>query len=210
MNEKLYKVNNAFNENQWWDDIYMDVAEDEDGETYCIFDGWDDVKKFVEKAGEILGIEGDTKDCEIERELNVSFVFSDEYTTCTDCGKVIRTSPSGYSWQPDFYVGDGFIACNKCFNDTEDYQEAYIQEKINSPKNAINGLISDSQLEELGFVKINKDSYESGYHYGQTDDPEEIYEELSKYFDEVVFIIDDSGQFDISFSAWARGEREED
>jgi hypothetical protein len=147
----------------------------------------------------------------VESALGCEWGFSDEYTTCSDCENVIRTSPDSYSWQPDYFIGDGYIACNKCFNDNPDYQEAYIEEKINNPKNAINGLISEEQLEELGFVKFNaEESYESGWYQGQTDDPQEIYEALRERFNEVVFFINGVGQFDTHFSAFVRNEIEKE
>lgn len=207
-NINLGKVLEVFNENHLWDDICVNVADDSQETTYAIFDGWDDHSKFMTKVREILELVDDEGEYEIEKLLEITFVFSDEYDTCSDCGNVIRTSADSYHWQPDFYLGDCFLACNKCFNDNEDYQEAYIEEKINSPKNAINGLISEEQLEKLGFEKWNKNSYESGLHYGQNDNPENIYEELSDKYEEIVFFVDGVGQFDTHFSVWIRGEYE--
>jgi hypothetical protein len=37
-----------------------------------------------------------------------------------------------------------------------DYQEDYLRDRINNPKNAINGLLSEEQLEELGFEKLQR------------------------------------------------------
>lgn len=208
MNEKLQTVIKSFNENGTWDNMYVDIACDHDGQMYAICDGWSDVTKFVNAVKGILGFDADADvdDNEVERELEIEFVFSDEYVTCSDCNHVICISPSYYGHKPDYYFGDGFVVCGECFRGESDYQEDYLQERINNPKNAINGLITSDNLVELGFTKLNEDSYESGHHYGQTDDPEEIYNELSDKYDEVVFFISDVGQFDIHFDVYVRGE----
>lgn len=197
------KVYNYIRENNVWDDIYMDIAEDHDGNFYFIMESWDEVDKLAEVVRNVLEIDKDEK-VWIDDLLGVEVVFSDEYTTCSDCNHVIRTSPDSYSWQPDFYVGDGFIVCNECFNETEDYQEAYIEERTNNPKTAINGLISEEQLESLGFEKVGE-RYESGW-YHVNDNPEEIYEKLSQSYEEVVFLINNVEQFRINFVTFVRGE----
>jgi hypothetical protein len=203
-NENFDKVYEYIRENHVWDDIYMDIAEDHDGETYIIMDSWGDIDKLAEVVKQVLELEEDK--FHVDSILGVNIVFSDEYTTCSDCHSVIRTSADSYHWQPDYFMGDGFIACSKCFNETSDYQEAYIEEKINDPKTAINGLVSEEQLEELGFEKLNTHSYENGFHRGQTDNPEEIYDRVKDNYEEIIFFIDGTGQFDIHFSVYGRHE----
>ena len=142
----------------------------------------------------------------VESALGCEWGFSDEYTTCDDCGNIIRTSPDSYHWQPDFYIGDGFIVCNRCFNDSEDYQEEYLADKINNPKQAVNGLMTEEQIKELGFEKLDSE-YESGW-YNVNHDPEKIYEALSKNFEEVLFYINNVEQFRVNFIVFVRGEIE--
>lgn len=200
----LNKIYEVFNENQLWDDIYVDLGEDNRGEHFTVFGDWSSQSKFIDNVKEILELDPDMADYQVEKELETNFVFDDEYDFCSDCHAVIRMSPSHYGWQPDFMIGDGYIACNKCFNNNEDYQEAYIEDRVNNPTSAINGLITEKQIEELGFTKANNDSYESGLHYGQNDDPETIYNTLKNDYSEVIFFIDGVGQFDIDFSVWVR------
>lgn len=204
-NANFDKVYEYIRENHVWDRIDMEIAEDKDEDTYIIVHSHEDVNKLEEVVKDVLELEDEQ--IYVDEVLEVEVVFSDEYTTCSDCGKIIRTSPDSYHWQPDYYFGDGFIACNQCFNDNEDYQEAYIEDKINDPKQAINGLVTEEQIEELGFVKFNaEESYENGWYEGQTDNPEEIYDALSQKFEEVVFLISGVGQFDIHFDAFVRHE----
>lgn len=204
INLTLQKVIDLFSyQGERADEIQFKSGHDADEQFYIIFDNSDEVDIFVEACGKLT--EEDMSDYEVEREFDVELVYSDEYTTCDDCYAVIRTSPDSYGWQPDFYVGDGYIVCNKCFTENEDYQEKYLEERINNPKTA-NSLLSTEQLEELGFVKINEDSYESGMHNGQNDNPEEIYEEIHHLYYDILFSIDSVGQFEIDFSVWGRKE----
>lgn len=202
--ENFDKVYEYISENYIWDDISMHIADDHDGNTYIIMDSWEDVDKLEEVVKHVLELEEDK--FHVDLILGVNIVFSDEYTICNDCCSVIRTSPDSYHWQPDYFAGDGFIVCDKCFNDNEDYQEEYIEERINDPKTAINGLISEEQLEELGFEKLNTHSFEKGLHRGQTDNPEEIYNRVKDSYEEIVFFVDGTGQFDVHFSVYGRGE----
>lgn len=195
-------IDRAYNELE----LDFDYATEHGTETYfLIFHSWDDREKFVEMCQKYCNDE-DMKEYQIEQEFDCELVFDDEYTTCSDCGHIIRTSPTHYGWQPDYYMGDGFIVCGECFRNEEDYQEAYLEERINNPKNAVNGLITEENLEELGFKKLNIETYESGLHYGQTDNPQEIYNKIEGIWDEVVFNISSVGQFDIHFDVWVRGE----
>src|SRR5690606_18920411 len=203
-NHYVMKVYDYFNENQLWDDIYVDIATDRNNETYFIFESWNDIESFVKNVKSVLELEEDTKDYEIERILDGTFVFSDEYTTCNDCNGVIRTSPDSYHWQPNFYIGDGFIVCGDCFREEMDYQEAYLEDKINNPKSAVNGLLSEVDIEHLGFTKIDEE-YEDGW-YHVNDNPEVIYNNLKDRFEEVLFYVNNVEQFRINFIVFVRGE----
>lgn len=211
MNVKEINVNKVIdkmNEEQLWDDMYIQIAEDSRGDTFAICEDWDDHNKFINVVKDVLGVDKDDfNDWDVEKETGIIMVFSDEYTTCSDCGNVIRTEPNSYHWQPDFYVGDGFIACNDCFNNTEDYQEAYIAERVNNPKHAINGLLTEQQIENLGFERVGRE-FEDGWHH-VNDDPQAIYDELSERYEEVLFYINNVEQFGINFIVFVRGEIDE-
>lgn len=131
--------------------------------------------------------------------------FSDEYGTCDSCCCGIRISPDSYGWRPEYYSSEYGVICLKCFKD-DGYAEGYINEMVNNPKNAVNlNLVDEQQLDEMGFFKINLYSYENGWHHGQNDDPKSIFKHFSGKYPEIIFTIDSVGQFDMRFSAWARG-----
>jgi hypothetical protein len=204
-NENFDVVYEYIRENHIWDEINMDIAEDNDENTYIIIDSHSDAEKLAEVVAKVLEL--DDEKIYVDDVLGVEVVFSDEYTTCSDCHKIIRTSPDSYHWKPDYYMGDGFIACSVCFQENEDYQEAYLEERINVPSTA-NEVLTDAQLEGFGFSRYNQEQYENGYHHGQTDDPKIVYAELKDLYEDILFSIDEASQFYIKFSVWVRGEVE--
>lgn len=130
----------------------------------------------------------------------IEWGFDDEYSTCGNCGKVIKTSISYYGDKPRYAILDCDIFCGDCI--AENYEEEYINERINDAKNAINtAIISEDRLEELGWKKM-KTSFESGLRKGQNDKPKDVLEKFGKHRD--VLFTYETGQFDINFWAWVK------
>lgn len=67
--------------------------------------------------------------------------------------------------------------------------------------------MTEEQIEELGFERLDSE-YEFGW-YHRNDNPETIYESLSKNFEEVLFYINNVEQFRINFIVFVRGEIEQ-
>ena len=40
--------------------------------------------------------------------------WSDEWSTCDNCGRAVRTSADCYSWSPSYTCQDGEITCTDC------------------------------------------------------------------------------------------------
>lgn len=51
--------------------------------------------------------------------MGIPTEWSDEWTTCCHCGKIVRTEPDSMSWTPYYIMGEGEIWCKDC-DDTED------------------------------------------------------------------------------------------
>lgn len=128
--------------------------------------------------------------------LGCSCEWSDEWAMCEECQGAFRTSPDSYSWKRSYAEIDGYLRCHECIcKDPEEYVESMIGK-------ADHAITFDVDLESLGFVKYKGD-YESGWHPGQTDDPKNIAKKLeSRGIERYVFVIDQTGQFDINFSVW--------
>lgn len=124
--------------------------------------------------------------------------WNDEWTTCDGCGKALRTSPDSYSWQPGYLreADSCETYCHECA-DIESVLESYEDQ----PTRALNDHIDPG---EYGYRKLEGD-FESGWHPGQNDNPQEIYDRLVALgHKRLLFVIDGVGQFDIGFSIWEK------
>ena len=200
------------------DDLLTHLKGTEDAEEmFLIVDSWDFIREFHSWANDKYRKElyEETRydypeDLENQRYFTAwldyltqgMWGFSDEYSVCEHCNKAFRTSPDSYSWTANYWLGDGFIICDECVK--EDFAEEYLESLHNNPKTA-NTILSDDEMENAGYEKINRDSYESGW-YGRCDDPQDILEkemETNPDYD-YVFSICGNGQFHTDFDLWRR------
>jgi len=140
------------------------------------------------RALELLG-------CELE--------WSDEWDSCHDCMKLVRSQPNSYGWKRAAWVSDDCeVFCHECVKaDPSDY----IESLVGVDNNGIT--IEDIDLEKYGFVKL-QDNLENGWYGGQKADPKVVGKALRKQgIDRYVFVIDSVGQFDLSFSVWVDKEQ---
>lgn len=127
--------------------------------------------------------------------------WSDEWTTCEDCGGAVRTQPDSYSWQRAYTMPDDCtIVCHAC----TDWQE-HCASCEDNPHKAVS---SDVNPADYGYVRLSDESaYENGWHPGQTDDPEKILAALHAEGKRgILFRVSGVGQFDMSFETWIRQE----
>jgi len=144
--------------------------------------------------------------------------WTDMATTCTECGKYIRLVPMYHGWVPQHYrTTDGYPICRECCLNQPDY----ILDDLSFYADSLPVYVGACQkwlkpeLEKAGYAPFNsehslcKDVFESGFHVGQTDTPQKVaklIEETLGGLTKVIFMIDDSGQFDIHFSAYVKLE----
>jgi hypothetical protein len=133
----------------------------------------------------------------------------DEWTNCADCYRAMRTVENSYSWKMNgAWVEDAGYVCSECLRGD---LESSLEDYINNSANCVTWC-SGSDLEGLGFVQYipgNPQTYESGWHAGQDDDPKKVLEVIRKWDDDeetlqVVFLLDESSQFYIKWSAYSR------
>lgn len=129
----------------------------------------------------------------------------DEWTSCSECYRAIRTKPDSYGWKPEFaWLGDCDIVCSACL--LEDVAGSIdAGGYVNDPTRAITWC-SDAELERAGWTQWAPDRIlENGWHPGQDDDPAKVLEEIRRETSaDVVFRIQDAGQFDVKFRAYTR------
>jgi len=129
-----------------------------------------------------------------------NFGFADEYTTCSECGRIIRTSPDGYGWKPDFWLNldQGEITCSECLAECHEEYLDWLAER-EEPTECI---VSEDTLSEYGFTRLLQ-GLAGGLHEEGTDNPTAIYEYLKDKRLEIAFVVS-SGQFTTGFDVYVR------
>jgi len=129
--------------------------------------------------------------------LGVETLWLDEWEPCHECYKAVRTVENSYSWLPSYINVEGTFLCMNCatFDDVED-------EAVNNHNYAVP---RQFDLSAEGFTRYNDLYYESGWHPGQNDNPEVLKAQAQdEGWEDVVFQLDSTGQFDMRFSMWVR------
>lgn len=173
---------------------YLGTHEDN---IFLVLEGWDEVEQINEYLKANYS--------HLDEDISIDFIlpwnhgFSDEYTSCSGCGKIIRTSPDSYSWLPQYELCDAGIFCLDCID-----FDSYIENMLNEPTRA-NTVYSDGDFLEHNFQRINADSFESGW-YGRNDEPKVILKKVQEKYPtmDFVFSICSSGQFATQFDIWGR------
>ena len=101
----------------------------------------------------------------IEKHVNIE--WSDEWATCRECGKAVRTQGNCWGWTAYYHVfNECELICGDCIQ--ENHQDEYLESLYGNYKN-FNRFFC---LTELGFENLNG-VFENGW-YHVNDDPEEI------------------------------------
>lgn len=142
---------------------------------------------------------------ELLEKYGASIEWEDEWSTCSDCGKAIRTQPDSYGWLPSYFMGDGEIICIECVRADP---ETYTAQLEDQPTRAWTLPIDPA---EHGH-RLLEDGFESGWHPGQDDNPQEITDRLHAQGigSGILFVVDRKGQFDLNFSVYVRIQDGED
>jgi hypothetical protein len=146
---------------------------------------WNNIPYKVYKALEIMGYS-----CE----------WLDEWVTCGNCYKAIRSSPNSYGWSQYWaWISDCEIICGDCVKENP---EEYLETLENNPTKC---MTIDVDLENNGYT-LMEDDFENGLHQGMDANPKEI---LKKYQDKYpdgrfIFVLDEPSQFYIKFSIWKK------
>ena len=149
-----------------------------DENTVRVYANWNNYPKQL-KAIEKLNALG----CPIEAE------WEDEWASCDECGRYVRTSPDSYGWTRSYAEMDSELVCHECIKSDPD---EYIEWLTNHPKRA-NTILDDSVLEATGFRQF-ANGLENGLHEFQASSPIKIARWLrERGVNEYLFSIDDAG-----------------
>ena len=154
---------------QWaWENDVMIAYHPEYDHDFAIVQDWNTVRDGSDNMREVfveiltgLGYDGESWN---DHEY---WGFSDEYTTCSECGDVICTSPSSHQWIPDFWLNDDGYTCGNCVR--SDWAEDYIEDLIDNRQDTARGchLVNPT---DHGFTLV-LEGLENGMHPGQADNP---------------------------------------
>jgi hypothetical protein len=129
-------------------------------------------------------------------EKKAELEWGDEWSTCSECSRAVRTQADSYCWQPSYWMGDGELLCLECAAKNP-------EDVLLSFEDAPNKGLSPS----LGIDPaahgywLAQDEFENGWYGGQDADPKAIAKTLhAKGIDRFLFRIDSVGQFDLRFS----------
>lgn len=136
-------------------------------------------------------------------ELVGQWGFSDEYDTCSACGKVIQTGPDSYSWTPDWIDTPWDSRIHVDCVDLDVVLEMY----RNKAKKALPDVFADRLLAWDRLVKLDHD-FENGFHQGMNDDPKKI-RDFFKQHDIDIWFTYQSSQFYTTFQVLVQPEDEE-
>ena len=161
--------------------------------------GYDRSESGIVATGNWNDVDGDDTPCRVGRLLEhygVAIEWSDEWTECAECGRIVRTQPDSYGWQKSYVlVDDCDIICLECVNPEEHL------ESLEGEDNKANTL-SHIDPAEYGYILLDGE-FESGLHRGQNADPKVIASGLrEKGITRYLFNLDGVGQFDINFSVY--------
>jgi hypothetical protein len=133
--------------------------------------------------------------------MGYAIEWQDEWHTCDNCGKAVRSSADSYSWKRYFWIAeDCNILCGNCVkSDPTDYLDFL----SGNPEYC---LTFDIDLSKYGYRKYAGD-FENGW-YHRSDNPEIIAKQLRECegITDFIFVLDEMQQFCIHFSVWVKNE----
>jgi len=132
--------------------------------------------------------------------MGIDCEWCDEWIACEDCGGLVRIEPDSYGWTRSFYV-DEENCSYQCINCLKKDPESYLECLEGSWDSA--NTMSEIDPANHGYVLVNEESYQTGFHPGQNDDPKTIAKGLQeKGISRFLFNIDEVRQFDSDWSVY--------
>lgn len=162
-------------------------------------------------AGELTSVDRRyPRICNRLEELGIELVWHDEWVVDSENSKAYRANADSHGWTPSYVVTDDGQMLTP-----DDDIDTWLEWATNTPSRCLTRSFIDGDmpalLRERGWV-LHADRFETGFHPGQTDRPQTMFDEVRKTHptDDVLFTLDGVGQFDAQWSVWCKPEPEED
>ena len=161
------------------------------------FSNWNDRSEYIDGRRIVID---DTmpRVAKLLEHIGASIEWSDEWTTCADCGRAVRTSPDGHGWKQQWAMIDECeIVCADCL--AEDPVD-FLEKLEGKDTTALTFDTIDPAAHD--YILIS-DEFESGWYPGQNDSPEKIGVLLrAAHITRYLWRIDSTGQFDVNYSLY--------
>lgn len=138
----------------------------------------------------------------LEERYGVELEWSDEWTTCGNCQKLVRTQPDSHSWQRYYaHLDEEVVCCGDCVKKDP---SAYLE----SLEGEDNKCVTIKGIDPAAHgYKLFKADLEHGFHPGQAADPRVIAKALrAQGVTRFLFTLDRVQQFDLRFSVYIHEE----
>lgn len=127
--------------------------------------------------------------------------WSDEWDSCSECGKIFRVTGDCYGWKKYAAEGVDGMVCGDCLKKDP---AVYLRSLEGSHSHAVT---LDINPADHGYIKVNNSTYESGWHPGQNADPKTIAATVrSRGVTRFVFVVASVGQFDVRFDLYVHAD----
>jgi hypothetical protein len=102
-------------ENVQWFDKYADGRDAPKG---IVAANWNELDRYDSETKSRIKVSDVPQRFErLFEAYGVEIEWSDQVSSCDECGGCIQTEPDSYSWTPEYVVGDGSIVCAECAKD---------------------------------------------------------------------------------------------
>eukprot|EP00918_Siedleckia_nematoides_P069452 GHVU01151496.1.p2 GENE.GHVU01151496.1~~GHVU01151496.1.p2 ORF type:complete len:209 (-),score=36.71 GHVU01151496.1:621-1247(-) len=204
MMNRVLRVAEERNFHVEWAEGYAEPGYDTP-EAGVVFGDWNDRTSWNPETRETTTLDATpSRLARIFERMGLEVEWCDEWATCGECYRAVRTSPDCHSWLPSYLMGDGDLTCAECVeSDPAPHLEA-----IEGDPNRGWTLDIDPALH--GYER-HEDGFETGFHSGQDADPHAVAAKLeAEGVTRYLFRIDGTGQFDMTWSVYVPVASDED
>ena len=126
--------------------------------------------------------------------LGAEIEWSDEWTSCSCCDKLVRTVGNCYSWKPSYSIRNDEVICFGCVDPAEHLESLEGKHKLANTIDTIDPA-------DFGYIKVEEHlHYRFSYNL---ESPSDIAKSLrQKNINRFLFNLDNVDQFDQEYSLW--------